>query len=216
MIRVFDLPAVTWTLTTVLLLSGSYYLVQATRSHQLTDRVNNSLHALMNILMASMLWSLGASTILAQIVVLTGAALWFFLQAVARPELKALCTDRQGRIKCIYHSFTMVGAAIMVAMMMGHDTAGQSPLPAGAVAISHHAMPVPTAAAATLGPSPDLAIFLTPFFGVAAVVFLVLLLRFQVAKAIPRSTALRSAARAEHGVEALGAAVMTLMLASMS
>jgi hypothetical protein len=170
----------------------------------------------MNVLMASMLWNLGASTMLAQIVVFTGAALWFVLQAVARPELKTLCAGRHGRIKCTYHSLTMVGAALMVAMMMGHVTAGQGSLPAGGMAISHHAMPTASASTSTLDPSPDLAILLTGFFGVAAVVFIVLLLRFRVTKAAPRPATSRLAVRAEHGVEALGAAVMTLMFAAMS
>lgn len=210
----FDLPVITWTLTTVLFLSGGYFLLQATSSHQFTDRVNNSLHALMSVLMASMLWNLGASIMLAQIIVLTGAALWFLLQAVARPELKTLCAGRDSRIKCLYHSLTMVGAALMVTIMMGHATAGQGPPPAGGIVMSHHAMP--TAAAATLHSSPNLAILLTGFFGVAAVVFMVLLLRSRVTKATPHPVVSRLAVRAGHGAEALGAAVMTLMFAAMS
>ena len=115
MIRVFNTPAITWTLTAVLLLGGSYYLFQAARSRHLTDRVNNTLHALMNILMAAMLWNLAPSTVLAQVAVLAGAALWFVIQAVAQPEFKMLCAGSQGRLKCVYHSLTMAGAALMIA-----------------------------------------------------------------------------------------------------
>jgi len=222
-IRVFHLPAITWTLTAVLLLSGSYHLWQAAQSHQLTDRVNKSLHALMNVLMAAMLWNLAPSTMLAQIGLLTGAALWFVIQAVARPEFKTLCGGSQGRLKCAYHSLTMAGAALMVAMMAGHaaTTAGQGIVPAGEMSMSnaHHAMPAPaqSTAAATFDHSPDLAIPLTVFFGAAAVVFIVLLLRFRGTKpTLHHATAPRLSVRTEHALEALGAAVMALMFATMS
>jgi hypothetical protein len=116
-IRVFNIPAITWTLTAVLLAGGTYHLWQAFRSRHLTDRVNNSLHALMNALMAAMLWNLAPSTVLAQIGLLAGAALWFVIQAVARPEFKILCAGTQGRLKCAYHALTMTGAALMITMM---------------------------------------------------------------------------------------------------
>ena len=217
----FNIPAITWTLTAVLLLSGSYHFLQATRSHQLTDQINESLHALMNVLMAAMLWNLVPSTMLAQIAVLAGAALWFVIQSVARPEFKTLCAGSQGRLKCVYHSLTMAGAALMVAMMGQVTTAGHGSVPAGGTSMSnaHHAMPATpqSAGAATLGHSPDLAILLTVFFGAAAVVFIVLLLRFGVPKATLRNEAApRRFVRAEHGLEALGAAIMALMFATMS
>ena len=128
----FNVPAITWTLTAVLLFSGSYHLLQAARSRHLTDRANNALHALMNVLMAAMLWNLVPSTMLAQIAVLTGAALWFVIQAVARPEFKILCAGSQGRLKCVYHSLTMAGAALMVAMMGLAPAPGNAP--AGGIA----------------------------------------------------------------------------------
>ena len=221
-IRVFNIPAITWTLTAVLLLGGSYHGLQAARTHHLTDRVNNSLHALMNVLMAAMLWNLVPSTRLAQIAVLTGAALWFVIQAVARPEFKTLCAGGQGRLKCAYHSLTMAGAALMVAMMGGHETtAGQGIVPAGRTSMSHdhHAMTAAaqSTAAATSDHSPDLAILLTVFFGAAAVVFLILLLRYRVTKpTLANTRAPKLALRAGHLLEALGAAVMALMVATMS
>jgi hypothetical protein len=130
-IRVFNIPAITWTLTAVLLAGGTYHLWQAFRSRHLTDRVNNSLHALMNALMAAMLWNLAPSTVLAQIGLLAGAALWFVIQAVARPEFKILCAGTQGRLKCAYHALTMTGAALMITMMT-HPTTGPGPADADA------------------------------------------------------------------------------------
>jgi hypothetical protein len=129
-IRVFNIPAITWTLTAVLLAGGSYHLWQAARSPHLTDRVNNSLHALMNALMAAMLWNLAPSTLLAQIGLLAGAALWFIIQAVARSEFKILCAGTQGRLKCAYHALAMTGAALMITMMT-HPTspADHTPMP---------------------------------------------------------------------------------------
>ncbi|WP_269998911.1 DUF5134 domain-containing protein [Arthrobacter sp. B2a2-09] len=217
----FNLPAITWTLTAVLLLSGSYHLLQAARSHQRTDQVNKSLHALMNVLMAAMLWNLVPSTMLAQIAVLTGAALWFIIQAVARPEFKTLCAGSQGRLKCVYHSLTMAGAALMVAMMGQATTAGHGIVPADGMPMSnaHHPMAAATqnTATITLDRSPGLAILLTVFFGAAAAVFLILLLRFRATTTTRRhATAPRLSIRAEHGLEALGAAVMALMFATMS
>jgi hypothetical protein len=217
-IRVFNIPAITWTLTAILLFSGGYHFLQTTRSRRLTDRVNNSLHVLMNVLMAAMLWNLVPATMLAQIAVLTGAALWFLLQAVARPEFKAFCAGSQGRMKCLYHSLSMAGAAVMIAMMgqvtTGHIPAGAMPMPK-----AHHSMAaaVPSTAAAAIDHSPGLAILLTVLFGAAAVFFILLLVRFR-----PTKTTLRDAAashlsaRTEHGLEALGAAVMALMFATMS
>ena len=108
----FNIPAMTWTLTAVLLAGGGYHLWQAVRSPHPTDRVNNSLHTLMNALMAAMLWNLAPSTLLAQIALLAGAAFWFIIQALARPEFKILCTGTQGRIKCAYHALTMAGSAL--------------------------------------------------------------------------------------------------------
>ena len=216
-----NIPAITWTLTAVLLLGGIYHAMQAIRSRHLADRVNESLHALMNILMAAMLWNLAPSTMLAQIAVLAGAALWFVIQAVARPEFKTLCGGSQGQLKCVYHSLTMAGAALMVAMMGHATTAVPGIVPAGGTPMppAHHAMAAAAqnTATRTFDHSPDLAILLTVFFGAAAAIFLILLLRFRV-----RTTTLRHAAvsglsiRAEHGLEALGAAVMALMFAGMS
>lgn len=220
--RMFDLPAITWTLTAILLLSGSYLFLQAVRSRQLTDRINSSLHALMNILMAAMLWNLWPSTMLAQITVLAGAALWFIIQAVARPEFKILCAGSQSRLKCSYHSLTMAGAALMVAMMGGHvSSAGHGTVSAAGLPISnsHHSMPAAaqTTVVATLDQSPALAVLLTVFFGAASAVFIVLLLRFRGTKPPHgHGTSPRLSVRAEHGLEALGAAVMALMFAAMS
>ena len=221
MFRVFNIPAITWTLTAILLLSGSYHILQATRSSQRTDQVNQSLHALMHILMAAMLWNLASSTMLAQIAVLAGAALWFIIQAVARPEFKLLCTETRRRIKCAYHSLTMAGAALMLEMMghmttTGYGTApsnGMAPMPGMTMSHDHHTMTslFKTTTAATSGNSPDLAILLTVVFTAATIIFIILLLRSRATKNTHHNTAfLKLSKRAEHGLEALGAAIMAL------
>jgi Domain of unknown function (DUF5134) len=217
--RVFSIPAINWALTAILLFSGAYYLTRAARARHLTDRANSSLHALMNGIMAAMVWNLAPSTMLAQIAVLAGAALWFVLQAVARPEFRILCDGSQDRLKCVYHSLTMAGAAVMIAMMGQAATAGQGAAPAAAVASqhAHHAMTsaVQSPGAAGWNHSQVLAIMLTVFFGTAALVFIVRLLRNRTAQATARNRS-RGSVRAEFGYEATGAAVMALMFATMS
>lgn len=220
----FNIPALTWTLTAVLLLGGSYNLLQAARSRHLTDRVNNSLHALMNALMTAMLWNLGPSTMLAQIGILAGAALWFTIQAVARPQFKLLCAGSQGRLKCAYHSLTMTGAATMIALMTTHTPTNATPTAATqdmAMPMPHHTMTAahntthttaPTAATG-LGNAP--AILLTLFFAAAAATFLILLLRRRTTTTHHQATGKHST-RTEHGLEALGAATMALMFATMT
>ncbi|MET3207063.1 MULTISPECIES: DUF5134 domain-containing protein [unclassified Arthrobacter] len=209
----FNIPAITWTLTAVLLLSGSYHLLQATKPDQLTERINNSLHALMNLLMAAMLWNLAPSTMLAQIAVLTGAALWFIIQAVARPEFKILCTGSLSRLKCVYHSVSMAGAALMITMMTSHITPGAAeamPLPN-----AHHSIPQLPRATATLDHLPSLAAPLTIIFATAALIFIALLLRTRKpATTDPNKTA--HSPRKKHSLEALGAAIMALMFATMA
>ncbi|WP_155854490.1 DUF5134 domain-containing protein [Arthrobacter sp. MA-N2] len=225
----FNIPAITWTLTAVLLLSGSYHALQAARSRQRRDRVNNILHALMNILMAAMLWNLAPATMLAQIAVLTGAALWFVIQAVARPEFKTFCAGSQGRLKCAYHALTMAGAALMLAMMGQGTTPAQGTAPAQTMTMpmpmpmpmpaTHHAMAAApqNTATAMFGHSPALAILPTIFFGAAAVAFLILLLRGRATATTPsHASASRLPVRAEHGLEAIGAAVMALMFATIA
>ncbi|MCY0906747.1 hypothetical protein, partial [Arthrobacter sp. H14-L1] len=123
-----------------------------------------------------------------------------------------------------YHSLTMGGAALMISMMAHVTTPGYGLVPSdGMSAMSmshdHHTMrtPVQITAAATPNFSPDLAILLTVFFGAATVIFIILLLRSRTTKTPPRNTtAPRLSHRAEHGLEALGAAVMALMFATMT
>lgn len=216
-----NIPAVTWTLTVILLLSGSYYLLQAAKSHTRTDQINKSLHALMNVLMAAMLWNLAPSTILAQIAVLTGAALWFVIQAVARPEFKILCAGSQGRLKCGYHSLSMGGAAFMIAMMTHTVASPGNATNASGMSMSHGHHVIAggnhNTAATAIDQQPTLAILLTVLFGAAAVIFLVLLLRSRkTANTRRKAASRRFSLRTEHGFEALGATIMALMFATMS
>ena len=221
MIRVFSNPAITWTLTAILLLSASYHILQGIKSKQRKDLINNNLHALMHLLMAAMLFHLAPSTMLAQIAVLAGAAMWFIIQAVARPELKTLCTNGPGRLKCAYHSLTMIGAAAMIAMMGGVTTTGYATAPTSGTSTphDHHAMtaPIKNTATATLEQSPNLAILLTLIFATAAIVFITLLLRLRATKnAHHNPDTPQHGSRKEHGLEALGATIMALMFATMT
>ncbi|MFP3463854.1 DUF5134 domain-containing protein [Arthrobacter globiformis] len=213
----------TWTLTAVLLAGGSYYLWQALRSGLVTDRVNNTLHALMNTLMAAMLWNLAPATLLAQIGLLAGAALWFIIQAVARPEYKLLCAGTQGRIKCAYHALTMAGAALMIALMTHPaspatgQTAMTMPMPAGhhAMTSAPHSQGMATgtaAAAPVLGLTPG--VLLTLLFGAAALIFLILLLRNRATTTNHHPGSRRRSTRTEHALEALSATIMALMFAT--
>lgn len=212
----FNSLAVSWALTAVLLVCGSYHFLQTIRPHQLPGRVNNGLHGLMHVLMAAMLWNLAPATRLAQVFVLAGAALWFITQAVARPDIKILCAHGLGRLKCFYHGSAMAGAAVMVIMMDGM-TAGHDIVPSDGMAgmpgmRDHH--PV---AAATPVHLPNVAFLLTVFFAAAAVVFVIALLRFLPTRtSFPHASIPRLAARAEQSIEALGAAVMALMFATMA
>ncbi|MFC9354957.1 DUF5134 domain-containing protein, partial [Arthrobacter sp. NPDC057013] len=205
---------------------GAYQLWQAYRSAHLTDRVNNTLHALMNTLMAAMLWNLAPSTLLAQIGLLAGAALWFIIQAVARPEYKLLCAGTQGRLKCAYHALTMTAAALMIATMThpGSTTTSATGKPGGTplpmpMDHAHHAMATtphtpatgtPTAAPA-LGLTPG--ILLTLLFTTAALTFLILLIRNRTTPT-HHTTARKHSTRTEHALEALGATSMALMFAT--
>ncbi|MFE4835446.1 DUF5134 domain-containing protein [Arthrobacter sp. NPDC056691] len=217
MIRVFNIPALTWTLTAILLAGGTYHLWQAARSPHLTDRVNNTLHTLMNTLMAAMLWNLAPSTTLAQIGLLAAAALWFIIQAVARPEYKLLCAGTQGRLKCAYHALTMTAAALMITLMTHPTTttpttpANQTPTPMPMpMAHAHHTMTTTptTTTAAPLGHTP--ALLLTLLFTTAALTFLILLLRTPTTHPKTR----QHHTRTEHALEALSATTMALMFAT--
>lgn len=221
----FHTPAMTWTLTAVLLAGGTYQLWQAYRSAHLTDRINNTLHALMNTLMAAMLWNLAPSTLLAQIGLLAGAALWFTIQAVARPEYKLLCAGTQGRLKCAYHALTMAGAALMIATMThpatptptagaggptDHRAAMAMPMPAAHHTTAHTITAPDTTAITALGNTPALLLTLT--FTAAAITFLTLLLPRRATTHRTR----RNHTRAEHAIEALAATTMALMFATMT
>ncbi|MDQ6754310.1 MAG: DUF5134 domain-containing protein [Actinomycetota bacterium] len=215
----FNIPAITWTITAVLVLTGGHHLLLVTHSRPLVERVNNSLHALMNAVMAAMLWNLAPATMLAQIAALAAAALWFAIQAAARPEFKTLCAGSRSRLKCLYHSLTMATTALMVAAM-GHMTAtGPGIVPAAGTSHAHHmtAAAVQTTAAGAPDVAGLLTVLPTIFFGAAVIVFTVLLILSRATKATVRhAVAPRMPVRAVLGLEALGAAVMALMFASLS
>lgn len=190
-IHVFNTP-LTWTLTLVLVAGGIHYAMKAIRSRRTTERINNSLHALMHTLMAAMLWDAAASITLAQIAVLAAAALWFIIQAVARPQFRSFCAGSRDRLKCLYHSLTMAAAALMIAMMAipalappappgsamtGSGMAGSGMPGSGMSSHGHHASTAALGPATASVHTAALAIAFTVIFGSAAVIFLVLLAR---------------------------------------
>ena len=218
----FHIPALTWTLTAVLLIAGSYHLAQAVRARHLTDRINDTLHALMHTLMTAMLWNLAPSTTLAQIALLAAAALWFTIQAVARPEYKLLCAGTQGRIKCAYHSLTMAAAATMIALMTTHTQPTGTGTTTAPTPGTHHSTTTHTAHAATdtattattaLGNTP--ALVLTLLFAAAATTFLTLLLRHHHTTKTHQDTH-KKTTRTAHALETLAATTMALMSATMT
>ena len=246
MIRVFNIPAITWALTVVLLLTGTWHTIQAIRpTHARTgaaartqpgrisaryqgpkraqmspswaQRVNQGLHALMHLLMAAMLWNAAPTTTLAQILVLAGAALWFIIQAVARPQYRTLCTGTRDRIKCTYHAATMAAAATMTAMMTNHTTPATTSTAGPATATAGHTHHTATTATGTGTASlfhntPALATILTIAFAAAATTFLILLLR----RTQTTTHHHTNNTRTEHGLEAAGATTMALMFATMT
>ncbi|KUM35052.1 hypothetical protein AR689_13305 [Arthrobacter sp. EpRS71] len=221
-IHVFNTPALTWTLTLVLVAGGIHYALQAIRSRRITGRINNSLHALMHTLMAAMLWDAAVSSTLLQIAILASAALWFIIQAVARPQFRTFCAGTGERIKCLYHGLTMAAAALMIAMMAIPAVAPLAPSDSakagsGMSSHGHHA------SSAALGPATAsqhtiaLAVALTVAFGTAAVIFLALLLRRRQRPAHQATERLQitgHSARVNHVLEAAGATVMALMFAT--
>ena len=170
----------------------------------------------MHLLMAAMLWNAAPATTLLQVLVLAGAALWFIIQAVARPHYRALCTGTRDRIKCTYHALTMAAAAIMIAMMTNHTTnpANTTNTASPATAHTHHTTTTTgTGSASIFQNTPALATILTIAFAAAATIFLILLLRRTHTTTTHHHT---KNTRTEHGLEAAGATTMALMFATMT
>ncbi|WP_423183789.1 DUF5134 domain-containing protein [Arthrobacter sp. NyZ413] len=245
MIRVFEIPAVSWALTAVLSTAGAYHLYLAARARQATDRINEALHALMHAAMAAMIWNLAPAALLAQIGVLAAAALWFTLQAIARPEYKLLCTGAQGRITCAYHAATMAAAALMLTMMntpttgpgtttsgtgttatgtTGMGTTGMPHMKMGSMDMGSMPMNHHTTTAGTGAGNPLTSLFthqgapaliLAILFGAAAITFTTLLLRRQPTTGQAKHHTKHNN-RTKHALEATGAATMALMFATMT
>ncbi|MFJ4029410.1 DUF5134 domain-containing protein [Paenarthrobacter sp. NPDC089989] len=181
------------------------------------DRTNQGLHALMHLLMAAMLWNAAPATTLAQILLLAAAALWFTIQAVARPQYRTFCAGTTGRLKCTYHAATMAAAAIMIAMMTNHTTPTQTTT-TPAAAHTHHATTTGTGTgtASVFQNTPALATLLTIAFAAAATTFLILLLRHRTQTTHTNTHHHPTNTRTEHGLEAAGATTMALMFATMT
>src|SRR5690349_13833257 len=175
----------------------------------------------MHTLMAAMLWGLAPATTLAQITLLAGAALWFTLQAVARPQFKLLCNGAPGKLKCAYHALTMAAAATMITLMTTHTTpttagtAGPTNPTADIAGMAgradmsgmHHTTTAHTTITA-LGHTPALLLTLT--FTAAAATFLTLLLRRHHQTTKTTNTHQKTT-RTDHALETLSATTMALM-----
>ncbi|MDP9989136.1 DUF5134 domain-containing protein [Citricoccus sp. NPDC079358] len=212
----FDNPAITWALTALLLAAGGYNLAQATRRRSMVDLANSALHVLMNAVMAAMLWNFASSTALLQVAVLGGGAFWFALQAAARPELKALCAEGRGRLRCAYHGLNMAAAALMVAVM-NHPTAPHPDImSAPGSSHNHHGLAAGVAVdmTGTWDYNDTLMILPAVFFAASSVFFLVLLLcPWALRLFTGLSDASAAAVRVTYGFEFSGAAAMALMFA---
>lgn len=214
----FDSAATSWAVTAVLLLSVVFHVLRARRDRNTIDR---GFHALMNLLMAGMLWHFASSTMPLQFIVLLGAMLWFFTKAAGPHKIRTLCAGTQGRIMCGYHSFTMGGAAVMLGLMNSgnaSDHVGSTGSAASSMDASHHVM---TDSAQNPGAILGTDFFavsflLTVSFGVAAVIFLGLLLGSGLLQGSGRRrSSSKSPIVAEYVNEGVCAVIMALMFATM-
>ena len=206
-----------WTLTGVLLATGGYHALNAVRAPHFVGKANNALHAIMGLCMAATLWRQGQWATLSAVVLLSSGTLWFVIQAVARPEFRRVCAEKNQRTKCIYHGITMAAGAYMVAAMAPAASAGHLDAPAAPMH-SHH-MPNginPSAAVSSFDLAPLLHGGGIIFFGAAAFIFAVLTARtFKGAPRLSTQKALRATHRPALGFEALSAGAMAAMYLAM-
>lgn len=168
-------------------------------------RINALLHTLMALAMSAMLLRLQLP-ILPQLLLFSGAAVWFVIQASARPELK-MCATPGDRLKCLYHAASM---AAVVLMLLPSTTMGEGmPMSTGIGHHSHIASPNPTLTLTI----PDTAYSTaTSFFVVVAAVFAWLSLRGTIGRLRgTRSSAMK--AILSPTAEATSAIVMAVMFA---
>ena len=155
---------------------------------------------------------------LAQIAALAGAALWFVLQAVARPEFKNLCAGTGAGSNAHtrpHHARRRPHGrhdGPRHARRPPEPPRQQMPSPCPQPTTPWRRHPDPAVPACT----PALAILPALFFPTAALVFLILLLRGRRTTHTLHHTPPRPPARTNHALEALGAAAMALMFATMT
>jgi hypothetical protein len=206
-----------WTLTGLLLVTGTYHAIGVIRTPGLVGKTNSALHTMMSLSMAAILWRQGHWITLGAVLLLTSGALWFIVQAVARPEFKSLCTGGKDRGRCIYHGITMVAGAYM-ATVMAKPVVAPSNMSAAAPTHAHHA-------ASTIAPDAtwgiDIGLALSGgavlFFAAATLYFVVLIAapsRLEASKTASKMT-LNALFRPALGFEALGAGAMALMFLAM-
>jgi len=206
-----------WTLTGVLLATAGYHALSAVKAPRLVGKANNALHTIMGLSMATILWRHGQWASLSAVLLLSSGALWFVIQAVARPEFRSVCAEKKERTKCIYHGITMAAGAYMVAAMTPAPMGRPVNSPAAPTPSHHMAsgiqQSIPTS-------SFDLAPLLNGgaviFFGAAALIFAALIARsFKGASQLAGRTTLHAPHRPALGFEALSAGAMAAMYLAM-
>ncbi len=199
------------------MVTGTYHAIGVVGTPWLVGKTNSALHTMMSLSMAAILWHQGQWITLGTVLLLTSGALWFIVQAVARPEFRSLCTGGKDRARCIYHGITMLAGAYMAAVM-AKPVVVPSNMITAAPAHAHHA-------ASTIAPNVTWGIDLGPvlsggavlFFGAAALFFVVLIAappRVEASKMTGKTT-LNAVVRSALGFEALGAGSMALMFLAM-
>jgi len=199
------------------LVTGLYHALVVISTPRLVGKTNSALHAIMSLSMAAIVWRQGQWVTLATVLLLASGALWFVVQAVARPEFRSLCTGGKDRVRCIYHGITMVAGAYMAAAMATPAVA-LSDMTTAAPSHGHHA-------ASTIAPTASWWIDLGPalgggavlFFGAATLFFIVLIAapsRVEASNA-PGKATLDALLRPALGFEALGAGAMAMMFLAM-
>jgi len=200
-------------------LTGGYYLVRLVRDRTWDDRILDTTHLLMSVLMIMM--PLGVSTRIpaaVQILVFTAAALWYAYLILFRPSAvsETVGSHHSGRPRLLYHAgmmLAMVWMAVIMAPLPGTGAAGVQSMPS--MSMPSMSMPgmsmagtgaAPTAAdTAVHGWSDPVSIMIGIGFAVATIWYAV---RFVLVGGSPGPTDVRKLA--DNGAAALMAAGMAL------
>ena len=199
------------------MVTGMYHAIGVIRTPHLVGKANSALHSIMSLSMAAILWRQGQWVTLATVLLLAPGALWFIVQAVARPEFRSLCTGGKDRARCVYHGITMAAGAYMAAVMAKPVVAASNMTTAAPTHVHHAASTIAPKALWWVELGPVLSGGAVLFFGAATLFFVVLIaaaFRVESSKT-PGRTTLNAIVRPALGFEALGAGAMALMFLVM-